>query len=90
MLRGYCDESYDDKQQVYSVAGYVAKDREWSALSRNWKNRNLKDGIDCFHATDCEHGTRDFTHLRKVLYAAGITLEEGYPGARFKFYWSTV
>lgn len=65
MLRAYCDESYDDKHRVYSVAGYVAKDREWNKLSRNWKNRNLKDGIDCFHATDCEHGTRDFAHLSK-------------------------
>lgn len=65
MLRAFCDESYDGEQRVYSVAGYVAKDKEWAKLSRNWKNRNLRDGVSCFHATDCEHGTREFAHLSK-------------------------
>lgn len=67
MLRAYCDESYDGEHRVYSVAGYVAKDREWNRLSKMWKNRNLDDGIDCFHATDCEHGTKGFKQLSKAV-----------------------
>jgi hypothetical protein len=67
MLRAYCDESYDGEHRVYSVAGYVAKDREWNKLSKMWKNRNLDDGIDCFHATDCEHGTKGFKQLSKAV-----------------------
>ena len=65
MLRGYCDESYDDKYRVYVVAGYVGKDREWRILSKDWRNRILKDGVTCFHATDCEAGRRQFANLSK-------------------------
>jgi hypothetical protein len=63
VLRAYCDESYDSKDRVYAVAGFVGKDRDWKSISRNWRNRCLKDGVECYHATDCESQVKDFKNF---------------------------
>jgi hypothetical protein len=60
MLRAYCDESYDGQDRIYSLAGFVGRDRDWAKLSRNWRNRCLRDKIGCYHATDCEHRLKEF------------------------------
>jgi hypothetical protein len=64
VLRGYFDESYKDKR-VYAIGGYVARDRDWKSACRYWRNRRLKDHIQCFHATDCESGYGEFESLSK-------------------------
>jgi hypothetical protein len=64
VLRGYFDESYRGKR-VYAIGGYIARDKEWKSVSHQWRNRRLRDGIQCFHATDCESGFGEFEHLSK-------------------------
>jgi hypothetical protein len=61
-MRGYFDESYKTKG-VYAIGGYISRDKEWRELSRRWRNRRLKDGIQCFHAADCEGGWGEFQQL---------------------------
>jgi hypothetical protein len=63
VLRAYCDESYDKDNRVYVVAGFVGRDKDWRTVSRNWRNRCLKDGIECYHASDCESQLGDFKHF---------------------------
>jgi len=65
VIRAYCDESEDGKQRVYALAAYVGRDREWTRLSRAWRNRNLRDSVQCFHAADCEGGYGEFKALEK-------------------------
>ncbi len=64
VIRGYFDESYKD-HRVYAIGGYVGRDRDWKAASRKWRNRRLRDGIECFHAADCEDGRGEFAKLSK-------------------------
>lgn len=64
MIRGYFDESYKD-HRVYAIGGYIGRDRDWRAVSRQWRNRRLKDGVQCFHAVDCENGHGEFENLGK-------------------------
>jgi hypothetical protein len=64
VIRGYFDESYRDRR-VYAIGGYVGRDKEWDLVSKEWRNRRLEDGIQCFHATDCEAGRGEFEHLSK-------------------------
>jgi hypothetical protein len=63
LLRCYCDESHDKDSRIYSVAGFVARDREWKRVSREWKNRRLKSRVDVYHATDIEGSFGDYAHL---------------------------
>jgi hypothetical protein len=63
MLRCYCDESYDKDSRIYSVAGFLARDKEWKRVSREWKNRCLKSRVDVYHATDIEGRFGDYAHL---------------------------
>lgn len=63
MFRAYCDESYDSGNRVYAVAGFVGKDKTWKKVSRNWRNRCLRDQIECYHAADCESRLNDHSHL---------------------------
>ena len=62
MIRGYFDESYRDKG-IYAIGGYLAKDKTWTSISRQWKNRCLQDRVQCFHAADCESGFGEFKKL---------------------------
>jgi len=64
VIRGYFDESYKG-QQVYAIGGYIARDKDWTSVSRAWRNRRLQDGVPCFHAADCEDGRQDFKYLSK-------------------------
>jgi hypothetical protein len=63
VLRAYCDESFDKNTRVYAVAGFVGRDKDWRTVSKRWRNRCLKDGIDCYHAAACESQVNDFSHL---------------------------
>jgi hypothetical protein len=77
MIRGYFDESYRDKK-VYAIGGYVGRDKSWKDISRLWRNRRLRDGVQCFHATDCEGGHGEFEGIsletRKNLKADLVQL----------------
>jgi hypothetical protein len=66
----YCDESYDDKGIVFTVAGFLANEEEWARLADRWKMRCLQDGIDCYHATDCANGWGDFLPLSSEICVA--------------------
>jgi len=66
----YCDESYDDKGIVFTVAGFLAKEDEWARLADRWATRCLQDGIDCYHATDCANGWNDFLPLSDEICIA--------------------
>ncbi len=64
-MRGYCDESYDKNHRVYSLSGFVGRDKAWKQISKRWRNRCLADGIQCYHATDCEAAKGDFRAFSK-------------------------
>lgn len=66
MIRAFCDESYDGESRIYTVAGFVARNKEWTGLSKRFKLRCLKDSIACYHSADCEGGYGDFKHLSKA------------------------
>jgi hypothetical protein len=63
VIRAFCDESYDAQSRIYTVGGFVARDKEWASLAKRWKNRCLRDGIQCYHSADCEARYGDFRHL---------------------------
>jgi len=65
VLRCYCDESYDKHSRIYFVAGFVARDKEWRRVAREWKNRCLRSRVDVYHATDVEGRFGDYAHLSK-------------------------
>src|SRR5712664_3566225 len=66
VMKAFCDESYDGESRVYTIAGFVARDKEWVNLSKRFKLRCLKDSIECYHAADCEGAYNDFKHLSKA------------------------
>ena len=35
--------SYDKDNRVYAVAGFVGRDKDWRAVSKNWRNRCLNN-----------------------------------------------
>src|SRR5579871_5052507 len=57
----YVDESYDN--DIFTLAGALASEESWAALTRRWQARCSKDGISWFHATDCAGGRREFAGL---------------------------
>lgn len=59
----YCDESYDKDSRIYTIAGFVARDKEWERLSRQWKNRCLKSGLEYYHSSDVEGSYGNCSHL---------------------------
>jgi predicted RNA-binding protein len=70
VIRGFCDESYDKDHRVYSLAGFVGRDKQWNKIARRWRNRCLDDGIRCYHAVDCEGGYGDFKDFSKEQIAS--------------------
>jgi hypothetical protein len=65
VLRAFCDESYDGESRIYTVGGFVARDKEWAGLAKRFKLRCLTDSIPCYHAADCEGRYGEFKHLSK-------------------------
>jgi hypothetical protein len=64
VIRGYFDESYKD-HRVFAIGGYVGRDRDWNPIAKAWRNRRLKNHVQCFHAADCEDGREEFKDLSK-------------------------
>jgi hypothetical protein len=65
VIRAFCDESYDGESRIYTVAGFLARNKEWTSLSKRFKRRCLQDSIQYYHSADCEGGYGDFKHLSK-------------------------
>jgi hypothetical protein len=67
MLVAYFDESgtHGKSARVTTVAGLVGDSIAWARLELPWKKRLRKDGVNCFHATDCAAGEGDFRRLSK-------------------------
>jgi hypothetical protein len=52
---GYFDESgTDPKQNVITVAGFVAKAKHWASFSKKWHQILKKRRVSAFHAADLE------------------------------------
>lgn len=66
LVKVYGDESEDDKGRVFTLAALVAEESEWGRLADRWKERCLRDGIECYHATDCAGQWAGFAHLTKT------------------------
>jgi hypothetical protein len=50
----FCDESYDSRSKhprTYVVAGFVATERTWNKVQKQWKAKNKRVGISEFHAS---------------------------------------
>jgi hypothetical protein len=65
VIRAFCDESYDGQSRIYTIGGFVARDKEWASVSKRFKLRCLKNAIECYHAADCEGRYGDFSRLSK-------------------------
>lgn len=64
-MRCFCDESHDKDSRIYTIAGFVGRDREWDRVSRRWKNRCIDSKLDFYHATDVEGRYGRFSHLSR-------------------------
>jgi hypothetical protein len=63
LFRGYIDESFDSKQNIFALSCILAKGSDWMEFERKWKlhlaakNRELKKAdrplISRYHASDC-------------------------------------
>lgn len=63
LFRGYIDESYGPKQNVFAWSCLIARGKDWSEIERKWKlhlaakNKELKKAgrptISRYHASDC-------------------------------------
>jgi hypothetical protein len=68
---------------MYTIAGFVARDKEWTKAAKGWKIRCLQDTIQCYHATDCEGRYGDFKTLSKEqIIALNTDLTDVILGAR--------
>jgi hypothetical protein len=63
LLHVYCDESYDGSHTVYTIAGFLAHENEWTKLADRWSTRCSSDRISYYHATDCAGRWGEFGHL---------------------------
>jgi hypothetical protein len=63
VIRAFCDESYDGESRIYTIAGFVGRDKEWASLATRWRNRCLRENVRCYHAADCEGAYGAFVHL---------------------------
>lgn len=76
MLAGYADRSTVNEggADVYTVAGIIARSESWvHDFSPRWEAVLKREGIDCFHMTDCEtrHG-EPYKSWSKEKHAAFI------------------
>ena len=70
LFRGYIDESYGPKQNVFALSCLLAKESNWLEFQRKWrlhlaaKNRELKKAgrppISRYHASDCSGRRKEF------------------------------
>jgi hypothetical protein len=59
LYRVYIDDSADQKQEIVMVAGaLIGRDKHWGELSRKWKQRLNRDGVQYFKAVEYR-GLRD-------------------------------
>jgi len=63
MIQAFCDESHDERDRVFTLAGFIGDESEWALLADKWQERCTKDGVDCYHASDCAGQWKDFAHL---------------------------
>lgn len=77
MIVSYMDESYDPMPSgVFAVGGLLGRGVPFFELERRWENlRKRPDiGIECFKASECEHGTGQFAKF--VVDSRAITPAE--------------
>jgi hypothetical protein len=70
LFRGYIDESFGPKQNVFSLSCILAREATWTDFERKWKlhlaakNRELKEAgrplISRYHASDCSGRRKEF------------------------------
>lgn len=70
IFRGYIDESYDGKQDVFALSCVLTRGKDWDEFERKWKlhisarNRLLtrtgRSLITRYHASDCSSRKREF------------------------------
>ncbi len=85
VFRGYIDESYSDKSNVFALSCIIANGKYWLAMERAWKlnlaakNRELKKAkrppISRYHATDCSGRRLEFegwSHDERDAFVRGL------------------
>jgi hypothetical protein len=66
MLVAYFDESgTHGSSAVTTVAGLLGDSVAWGRLELLWRRRLARDGIKCFHATECRAGEGEFRALSR-------------------------
>lgn len=58
MLTAFLDESYD--QKIFTIGGFLSWEDEWRKVEKKWKAVIRGNGIERFHATDCNNGFDEF------------------------------
>jgi hypothetical protein len=85
LLRGYIDESYDNKQQLFALSCLIASGKHWREVERAWKlhlsAKNMELGragrppLSRYHASDCSGRRNEFdgwTHEERDTFVLGL------------------
>jgi hypothetical protein len=62
-IKFYGDETGTDtkpKTRISAISGLIGRQKAWATFDRNWKKVLDAEGIDYFHAVECERGTEQF------------------------------
>lgn len=69
------DESHDRlKKRVFVVAGYIARQEEWTEIERHWLRRLDRDGLNYFSTSECSYLTGEFRRFRQYPKPKGKEL----------------
>ncbi len=61
MMKAYLDESTDGRRaQVFSIAGWLGTEYEWTQFELDWRGRTSGIGA-VFHMTECETNKGQFS-----------------------------
>jgi len=60
VLRAFLDESYDQKGDVFTVAGFISTPLKWDAFTREWRRNLRRFGVRVFHMEALQNREGEF------------------------------
>src|SRR5213592_1564804 len=64
------DSGHPNDQFAVVVAGFLANQKQWLALEKEWKQALVAEGVTVFHATDLQAGKGEFEGWHSATKAA--------------------
>jgi hypothetical protein len=92
LFRFYCDESYDGNVKspnVFTISGFFSDQRTWNEVEREWSEVNGRFGVACFHATELNCGTgqySEWSRQTRVSYSTELLKVVNRQKARMRAY----